>query len=56
MKREKNEVNKTNQQQFPLRTDSTKFELLYKDSVNEKKSINLILNEIIAKHYGINLQ
>lgn len=56
MIKEKQELNKTNQQQFPLRTDSIKYELLYKESVKENKSINLILNEIIAKHYGMNVQ
>ena len=53
MKKEKIESNKSNQQQFPLRTDLAKFELLYTESIKEKKSMNLILNEIIAKHFNL---
>lgn len=56
MIKEKQEMNKTNKQQFPFRTDETKFELLYKDSLNQNKSINLVLNEIVEKYYNNNMQ
>ena len=48
--------NEKNEATFHLRTDNKKYELLYKDAKKSKKSINLIMNEIIAKHYEINVE
>lgn len=54
MIKEKQEMNKTNQHQFPFRTDSVKFELLYKDSISKNKSMNLTLNDIVDWYFKIN--
>lgn len=47
------EKNKTNEKTIHVRTDLNKSDLIYADAKKNNKSINLIINEIIAKHYGL---